>query len=201
MSEASCTILRRNKMTLPFYARKNHQICYNGRHTHEYLLDYVNKYIDAIRKPQQCKPLFLYTTTHVSHDDGGVRVQTFDIHLKDFIQKMSTKENTLSIIFADHGNTYTSYQAREDGKQEMYHPFLLIIVPKKLGKRFGGNVLRNLHENQKRLCHLFDIRASLLELSRMHIQIDLPTSWVILNENVLNVKIEVSITTPFFSAL
>ena len=79
---------------------------------------------------------------------------------------MSTRENTLSIIFADHGNTYTRYQAMEDGKREMYHPFMLMVVPKKMGRSFGGNVLRNLHENQRRLFNLFDLRAGLVELSR-----------------------------------
>ena len=165
ISESSCTILRRNKMSVPFYANPKHQICFNGRHQHEYVLDYVTKYIDAIGDFPVSKPLFLYTSTHVSHDDGGIRVQTLDVHLKEFIRKMSTRENTLSIIFADHGNTYTYYQSMEDGKREMYHPFMLMVVPKEMGRRFGGEVLRNLHENQRRLLHLFDLRAGLVELS------------------------------------
>jgi hypothetical protein len=153
-------------MKLPFYAKGNHQICFNARHQHEYVMDYIIKYLDAIADSPQSKPLFSYTSTHVSHDDVGIRVQTLDVHLKDYIKRMSTRENTLSIIFADHGNTYTSYQAYADGKQEMYHPFMLIVVPKKMGQKFGGRVLRNLHENQKRLFTLFDLRAGLVELSR-----------------------------------
>ena len=152
-------------MRLPFYAGKIHQICFNARHQHEYVLDYITKYLDAIADGPRSKPLFSYTSTHVSHDNVGIRVQTLDVHLKEFIEKMSTRENTLSIIFADHGNTYTSYQTFADGKQEMFHPFMLIVVPKKMGQRFGGQVLRNLHENQKRLFTLFDIRAGLMELS------------------------------------
>jgi hypothetical protein len=153
-------------MRLPFYAGARHQICFNARHQHEYILDYITKYLDAIAHTPQSKPLFSYTSTHISHDNVGIRVQTLDVHLKDFIQKMSTKENTLSIIFADHGNTYTGYQAYADGKQEMYHPFMLIVVPKKMGRKFGGRVLRNLHENQRRLFNLFDVREGLVELSR-----------------------------------
>lgn len=165
ISESSCTILNRNKMKLPFYANPKHQICFNGRHQHDYVLEYLTKYLDAIRSTPQSKPLFAYTSTHISHDDGGIRVQTLDAHLKDFIHKMTAKTNTLSVVFADHGNTYTGYQATGDGKQEMFHPFMLMVVPKTLGKRFGGEILRNLHENQKRLFNLFDLRAGLVELS------------------------------------
>ncbi|XP_028400550.1 uncharacterized protein LOC114523731 [Dendronephthya gigantea] len=165
ISESSCMILKRNKMKLPFYAKPKHQICFNGRHQHEYVLEYLTKYLDAIRSTPQSKPLFSYTSTHVSHDDGGIRVQTLDAHLKDFIHQMTARTNTLSIVFADHGNTYTGYQAMADGKQEMFHPFMLMVVPKALGKRFGGEVLRNLYENKKRLFNLFDLRAGLVELS------------------------------------
>ena len=166
ISEASCTLLKRNNMGLPFYANDKHQICFNAKHLHEYLIDYITKYLDAIADNPQIKPLFSYTTTHVSHDDVGIRVQTLDVHLRDFIKKLSTMENTLSILFADHGNTYTSYQAYEDGKQEMYHPYMLMVVPKTMGRTFGDSVLRNLHENQRRLFTLFDIRAGLVELAR-----------------------------------
>lgn len=153
-------------MGTPFYAKSTHQICYNGRHQHEYVLEYLTKYLDAVGDTPRSKPLFAYTSTHVSHDDVGIRVQTLDTHLKEHIQKMSTKDNTLTIIFADHGNTYTTYQSLADGKQEMYHPFMLMILPKTLGQKFGKTVVRNLLENQRRLFTLFDLREGLLELSR-----------------------------------
>jgi hypothetical protein len=47
----------------------------------------------------------------------------------------------------------------------MYHPVLLGILPKELGRKFGKDVVENLRTNQYRLLHLFDIRESLIELA------------------------------------
>ena len=168
MNEAACKVLMTSgKHLLPFFDNKEHQLCFNGKHQHEYLIDYLVRYIDEIKTKPQSKPLFSYTTTHVSHDEIGLRVQSFDRHLIEFIETLSTRHNTISFIFADHGNTYTSYQVKFlEGRQEMYHPMMLIVVPKQLARKFGDNIMRNLKINQHRLFNLFDFRKSLVALAK-----------------------------------
>lgn len=152
---------------LPFFDNKEHQLCFNGKHQHEYLTDYVVRYIDAISTTPERKALFSYTSTHVSHDEIGLRVQGFDRNLKEFIKKLSKRNNTISFLFADHGNTYTSYQTNFlEGRQEMYHPMMLIILPKTLAKKFGNDVVKNLKSNQRRLFNMFDFRKSLVALAK-----------------------------------
>ena len=80
---------------------------------------------------------------------------------------MAQLPNTFTLIYADHGNTYTEYQVSMlEGRLEMYHPVLLGILPKDLGRKFGKNIVENLRTNQGRLLHLFDIRESLVELAK-----------------------------------
>ena len=98
---------------------------------------------------------------------AGIRVQTLDKDLIDLIDNIAQRPNTFTIIYADHGNTYTEYQVSIlEGRLETYHPIMLGILPKELGKKFGKDVMENLRTNQYRLLHLFDVRESLVELAK-----------------------------------
>jgi hypothetical protein len=97
---------------------------------------------------------------------AGIRVQTLDQDLIDLIDSIAQRPNTFTIIYADHGNTYTDYQVSMlEGRLEMYHPIMLGILSKELGRKFGKDIVENLRTNQYRLLHLFDIRESLVELA------------------------------------
>ena len=118
--------------------------------------------------PIQCDAIHT-TPQHTSHyliSLAGIRVQTLDQDLIDLIDSTAQLPNTFTIIFADHGNTYTDYQVSMlEGRLEMYHPIMLGILPKELGEKFGKDIVENLRTNQYRLLHLFDIRESLVELA------------------------------------
>ncbi|XP_028409421.1 uncharacterized protein LOC114532026 [Dendronephthya gigantea] len=164
-----------------FRANKHNQLCYNGKHFHQYHLDFLTRYIKAVESRRgsrdlrlvestpKSKPLFSYTNLRVSHDDVGLRVQTVDQHLLEFIEDMSQKENTLTFVLSDHGNTYTRYQRHNriiDGRLEISHPFLLGIIPYNVGQILGKEILDNLKINQHRLLNILDLRAGLIELSK-----------------------------------
>ena len=150
-----------------FFAKKRHQVCFNGRHHHEYLLKYIASYIKTVQSTPKSKPLFTYTALNVAHDDAGLRVQTLDKHLMEFIDTMSRQEDTVTFVFADHGNTYTYYQVKMlEGRLEMYHPMMLGVIPYKVGEKLGSEVLVNLRTNQQRLFNLFDLRAGLVGISK-----------------------------------
>lgn len=93
-------------------------------------------------------------------------MQTLDNDLVNLIDSLAKLPNTFTLIYADHGNTYTEYQeSMLEGRLETYHPIMLGILPKNLGKKFGNNIVKNLKTNQNRLVHLFDVRKSLVELA------------------------------------
>ena len=72
VTDASCRILERLHRETSFTDDDDHQICYNGKHYHKYLFDYLTNYLQAVTTIRHSKPLFSYTETNVAHDDVGM---------------------------------------------------------------------------------------------------------------------------------
>ena len=133
---------------------------------HAYFLRYVTDTIQAVSASRNAQPVFLYTTFNVAHDHRSIRTQTLDIDLEGYVTSMAKDENTLSIILADHGNTYTSYTYEVlEGSFEMFHPSLFVIVPNKVASLLGKNAMSALEINQRRLVTMIDLHHSLLALA------------------------------------
>lgn len=115
---------------------------------------------------RKSRPLFSYTTLNVGHDDVGRRIQSLDSDLERYAATMATDQNTLTIILADHGNTYTEYtSAIFEGRFEMFHPSLFMIVPNKVAGLLGKEAMTALEVNQRRLVTMIDLHHSLLPLA------------------------------------
>ena len=109
--------------------------------------------------------LVSYTGLHVAHDDTGRRVQSIDKYLSEFIGRIAFVDNTLTILLADHGNTYTEYtHAIMEGRFEQYHPFFFLIIPKVVQKKLSWQILNNLRQNQKKLLTTLDIHNALISI-------------------------------------
>ena len=105
----------------------------------------------------------------VAHDSGGIRIQTIDEDLSHFVKEMSELNNTLTVIFADHGNAYTDFVYREtDGRYEMFHPSMFMVIPKGVKDYIGDEEMRNLRQNQMRLFTLVDFNKMLLYFARKY---------------------------------
>ena len=106
----------------------------------------------------------------VAHDSGGIRIQTIDEDLSHFVKEMSELDNTLTVIFADHGNAYTDFVYREtDGRYEMFHPSMFMVIPKGVKDYIGDEEMRNLRQNQMRLFTLVDFNKMLLYFARKYV--------------------------------
>ena len=104
---------------------------------------------------------------NVAHDHRSIRTQTLDVDLERYVTDMAQEENTFTIILADHGNTYTTYTADVlEGRFEMFHPSLFIIVPDKVASRLGKNVMSALAANQRRLVTMIELHRSLMVLAK-----------------------------------
>lgn len=164
ITHSSCEVLQTYGVISPF-AKPSDKICYNGKYQHSYFLDYIRDNLQAITSNKNALPLLSYTALNVAHDMYGRRVQTMDRDLSRFVESMSKESNTLTIILADHGNTYTSYTMTQEGKFEMFHPSLFIIVPEDVGKLLGTKALQALNINQRRLVTMIDLHQSLMALA------------------------------------
>lgn len=150
----------------PFNGPPGDQICFNGQFQHSYFLRYIADTLNAIRATPKAKPIFMYTTLNVVHDERSLRTQTLDGTLQNYVSSVANDENTLSIILADHGNTYTLYASEFlEGRFEMFHPSLFFIVPDKVASFLGEDVMSALKVNQRRLVTMIDLHRSLMALA------------------------------------
>ncbi|GFR96222.1 hypothetical protein ElyMa_006292700 [Elysia marginata] len=158
---AMCRVLQANHVKDHFHGPD--AVCFNGRHQHEYLLDYLLMYQQTAYAARQ--PTFTFTQTNVAHEDSGRRIQTLDQALASYIESVSRLSNTLTIILSDHGNTYGAFlKNSEEAQIEIYHPAMFFIVPNRVSRILGKDAMHTLKVNTKRLVSLLDLHKTLLYL-------------------------------------
>ncbi|XP_068733851.1 uncharacterized protein [Montipora capricornis] len=166
LTHSSCEILKSYNIDSPFNGPDGDQICFNGKLQHSYFFQYTADTLKTISKDRKARPLFSFTALNVGHDDIGRRTQSLDNDLAHYVATMATEQNTLTILLADHGNTYTEYTTSIlEGRLEMFHPSLFIIVPQKVAALLGKEAMTALKVNQRRLLTMIDLHHSLLPLA------------------------------------
>ncbi|XP_013402922.1 uncharacterized protein LOC106168430 [Lingula anatina] len=158
---ASCPILEFYGEKDPFFHLP--VVCYNGRHHHQYILDYLTEFQNLHTVIQ--KPYATFATTNVGHDEYGTRIQTLDPDLAKYVEVVSSQENTITVLFSDHGNAYGRFVEQSiEGRLEVYHPFLYILIPEPVASQLGPKAVKNLKINQQRLVSIFDVHYMLRSL-------------------------------------
>ena len=138
-------------------------ICFNGRHQHEYLFEYLSLYQKKLNSLGQ--PWFTFTMTNVGHEETGRRIQTLDSSLVNYLSLASSMPNTLTVLLSDHGNTYGEFLKRtQEGEVEKFNPFLFFIIPRYLGQQLGMSRMRALGLNSKHLITWLDLHYTLRHL-------------------------------------
>ena len=134
--------------------------CYNG-------LNYNTYYVRHIAKKLKTTPsnLFLFSILCIPHDYSGYRVQGADHGLAEFITDMSQLENTITFLFADHGNTYTGYAGTLDGRHEQYNPHFFTIIPGNVVEKIGKSSMDALRKNRLRMVTLIDLHHTVKHLA------------------------------------
>lgn len=166
LTHSSCEVLGSFDIDSPFNGPDGDQICYNRRLQHNYFLQYTEDVLMTISASRMSRPLLSYTTLNVGHDDIGRRIQSLDSDLARYVAAMASDQNTVTIILADHGNTYTEYTtATLEGRFEMFHPCLFVIVPNKVANHLGKDAMTALEANQRRLVTMIDLHHSLMALA------------------------------------
>lgn len=158
--------MRANGEETPFNGPQGDQICYNGKFQHTYLTKYLKDTLTAVEQNTQAKPSLFYMALNVGHDYTGRRIQTLDNDLAALVTTLAHQSNTLTFILADHGNTYADYTSSIlEGRFEMFHPSLFVIVPNNVARLLGDKAMNALKINQRRLVTAFDLHHSLMALA------------------------------------
>lgn len=143
---------------LKYYKIRNEMLmCHNGKPMYETFFEIIENFIKNIRKPY----FSLSFLTEYTHNYLWVS-SDFDKYIMDTIEKWNKEgllDNTLVVLFSDHGNRMKSFLYETDqGQKEMYHPFLALKLP----KSFKGTTAEvNLIENHDKLISSFDLYQTL----------------------------------------
>ena len=133
--------------------------CIGGRAGHNVSLEYLLSFFRAYKD----KPKFsLITHSAISHDDQNA-IGYVDNDLKSILEtleKESFLNNTLLIIFGDHGARFSDLRKTIQGKLEERLPFMSITLPKWFTEKYPG-LYSNLVQNSKVLTTPFDVYATL----------------------------------------
>ena len=92
-------------------------------------------------------------------------MKNMDANLAKFLINMSQSPDTLTVIFADHGNRNTKYSHTEEGRRETFDPILFMVIPEGVPDKLGQQRMAAIVENQKRLLTLLDVHKALMTLN------------------------------------
>ncbi|XP_066928881.1 uncharacterized protein [Clytia hemisphaerica] len=164
LTQSSCKILSINNVSTPFNGPDG-PLCFNARFTANQYLDYTHLHHEFAGRQNQ--KLLTFSTICVAHEHTGTRLQSIDADLAKYARKMAEVDNTITMIFADHGNTYTHYtHAVMEGRFEQFHPSLFMIIPNGVKEKLGKQIMASLRENQYRLFTLLDLREAFINIPK-----------------------------------
>ncbi|KAK3749850.1 hypothetical protein QZH41_015513 [Actinostola sp. cb2023] len=161
ITDAACTVFKQYNLTNQFNNEPK-QVCYGSKTFTQYFLDYLEKTFSQSAVTDNAVPIFAYSHFAVGHEVTGTRIQQIDEGLSTYLSKAAEDQNTLTILFSDHGPKTTKYFIHSiEGMYELYSPFMFIILPNKIAKIIGEKRVKNLINNQKRLVTLKDVNGAL----------------------------------------
>ena len=134
-------------------------LCINNRPSHNVSLNYMLSFFRRYKD----RPRFAFSShAEISHNyinTIGYVEEDMKIFLQTFEQE-SFLNNTLLIIFSDHGARFSSLRKTIQGKLEERIPFMSITVPKWFPDKYP-DLYNNLVHNSRVLTSPFDVYATL----------------------------------------
>ncbi|XP_048582314.1 uncharacterized protein LOC5511332 [Nematostella vectensis] len=162
LTHFSCLVLRGYGRTNPYDYPS--EICFNGLHYSKYFFRYIALLTREITQDPNAAPLISYQHFNTGHTPTGTRVTNDDEPLAQFLNAMANDPNTLTIVLSDHGHTRTSYASTDEGQNELYSPFLFMVLPNHVASLLGKQRVEALVKNQQRIFTTLDLHKALMSL-------------------------------------
>ena len=144
---------------LKYYAtRSGPDKCHFSYPTYLTWFDMINNFLLSMKKSSNKSAYFSFNfMTEYTHNYFAVP-DKMDNDFRKFLSNLEL-DNTLLIIFSDHGNRLKFYSyATEMGKFEKHSPFLSIRVPNKMTRT---KYYQNMKQNTDKLISFFDLFQTL----------------------------------------
>ncbi|EDO37450.1 predicted protein [Nematostella vectensis] len=162
LTHFSCEVLMQYNRKNP-YDGPGH-VCLNGLYYSIYFLRYIALMTREIARDFHAAPLISYQHLNTGHTDWGTRVTNDDEPLAQFLNAMAHDPNTLTIVLSDHGHTRTPYASTDEGQNELYSPFLFMVLPNHVASLLGKQRVEALVKNQQRIFTTLDLHKALMSL-------------------------------------
>lgn len=133
--------------------------CLGSEPHHVVHFNYVEKFFEAY--PSLPKFAFQFHS-RLSHDDINL-IEVADLDMVAHLQRLKSAghlNNTIVIVFSDHGHRFASLRETQEGKLEERLPFFSVVMPEWFRKSYPL-AMENLRTNAERLTTPFDIHPTL----------------------------------------
>ncbi|KAK3736126.1 hypothetical protein QZH41_004637 [Actinostola sp. cb2023] len=162
LSHTACAAFKQHKSTNQL---QDDRLCFSGKPYAEYFLNYTTDVFRAYRHSGKKRPIFAYTHLGVGHDMSGTRVRQIDDSLAQYVQTMAKDQDTLTVLFSNHGPKTTQYSFHTmEGRAEVYDAMLFVILPKKVAEKLQIQKTRALITNQHRLLTTIDLHDAVMSI-------------------------------------
>ncbi|GIY23129.1 hypothetical protein CDAR_469662 [Caerostris darwini] len=136
--------------------------CLNSQLEPEIIYDYLKDFLKAMGNRPHIAFAMVSTITHDYLNNAGWEDEPTE-HLLDDLVNMGALNNSLLVLFSDHGLRFGKIRYTYIGKFEERMPFMYIHAPKWFLQQHP-QIAKNLEINQNRLMTLFDIHATMIHL-------------------------------------
>ncbi|KHN72523.1 hypothetical protein Tcan_14731 [Toxocara canis] len=138
--------------------------CYSGTPAHSLQLNYLSEFLT---KYAGTRSFALHWTQDLSHDYlNAINVADEDYE-RFFIENSSSFNNTIVIVFSDHGHRYDAIRETIIGRLEARLPFASILLPKEFVMKYPHTLIA-LRENSEKMTTQFDFYTTLTNIALGH---------------------------------
>ncbi|XP_015905104.1 uncharacterized protein [Parasteatoda tepidariorum] len=153
--------------------KEHSRLCLANKPRHIVMLDWLRQFYDVY---SDVPKFALGFHGELSHDDYNL-VGHADLDIEKFLiglKESGILNNTILIMFSDHGHRFAAIRETQQGKQEERLPFFAVVTPQWMETKYP-KLIRNLRINENRLSTPFDIYSTLMTIldSNVPIQGDL----------------------------
>ena len=163
LTHSSCQIFNQHGSTNQF--NRPQRICFGGAPFAEQFLKYSSSMFRGYLDSGKRQPIFSYTHINAGHEISGKRIRQMDEALSTYLRNMASVEDTITLIFSDHGPKTTDYSFKTmEGRAEIYDSLLFAIVPESVADFLGAERMYALATNQKRLLTTKELHSSIMSI-------------------------------------
>ena len=163
LSVFSCEVFKLFNSTNQF--NRPRRVCFSGRPLADYFIKYQSGFLAAHKDSDQGRPFFAYTHLATGHDVTGQRIRQIDKQLSQFLHSSAQDQNTITLIFSDHGEKTTHYSSASlQGRQEIYDSLFFAMISEGVAQKLGKGRLRAMIVNQRRLITTTELHNAIMSI-------------------------------------